>query len=157
MTLLRLIVSFELNLTSSHNVLIVSILLHPQKFQNTHLRELVAAATPPAGAGTIYAQCWLASPQLIILISQKQFTIIFKQVCIIFHNWLAGALTQQLVAVNHCQRRKKEAFWREKQRCSSRPETAAWRWSRLAVHSAPCCPLQALLKDPPVKGNRLRV
>lgn len=84
MTVVCLIVFFELNLTSSHNVLIVSILLNPQKNQNTHLGELVAAANPPAGAGTIYAQCWLASLQLIILISQKQFTIIFKQVCIIF-------------------------------------------------------------------------
>lgn len=57
MTVVCLIVFFELNLTSSHNVLIVSILLNPQKNQNTHLGELVAAANPPAGAGTIYAQC----------------------------------------------------------------------------------------------------
>jgi hypothetical protein len=56
MTVLCLISFFELNLTSSHNILIVNILLNPQKIQNTHLDELVAAAKPPAGAGTIYAQ-----------------------------------------------------------------------------------------------------
>lgn len=89
-------------------------------WKRSHLGELLAAANMIAG--TRYYIC----PMLINITAthySDQPEAIYNHLWANahhFHNWLAGALTQQLVvAVNHCQRIEEEALPKRKAKLQS--------------------------------------